>query len=109
MNEQTCRRLVRERSGEICEFCGRSRATDMHHRKARSQGGYWHPAGVLHLCHFDHMWITVHPAEAYRSGWSVRSRKDPSTTPVWIAGREWCLLTDDGDITPTRDIPEEVS
>jgi hypothetical protein len=98
VNEKKARELLAERSGGVCEMCARARATDMHHRKNRSQGGTWTPTNLLHLCHEHHMHVTVNPAVAYEQGWSVRSFADPARTPVWLARRGWSFLTDDGGI-----------
>jgi hypothetical protein len=42
-------------------------------------------------------------------GWSVRRGLDPAATPVWLAHREWCLLTPDGDVVAISEIPDEES
>jgi len=41
---------VFERSGEVCEWCHRQRATQIHHIKKRSQGGKDDPDNLIHLC-----------------------------------------------------------
>lgn len=97
MNQQKARRIVKARSNGVCEICGGSQATDMHHRRNRSQGGQWAPENLMHLCHPHHMHITTHPAQAREQGWSVPSWADPATTLVWIYAREYVLLTPNGD------------
>lgn len=99
MNERKCRDLVYTRSNHVCEMCGNTRATEVHHRKNRSQGGQWTPANTLHLCTEHHRHVTVNPAVAYQQGWSVRSFADPASTPVWLARRGWSFLDDLGGIT----------
>lgn len=96
MNEQKAREVVKARSEGRCEVCWRAPATDMHHRKNRSQGGECAPENLLHLCHEHHMWITVNPKRAHEQGWTVASHEDPATTPVWVAGHEFVWLTPDG-------------
>lgn len=100
MGERTARKIVRARSGGVCELCQKQRATDVHHRKNRSQGGLWEPQNLLHLCHDEHMRITTSPALSYERGWSVRSGHDPATQPVWLAGHGWSLLRADGSVAP---------
>lgn len=97
MNERRARRIVADRSNGVCERCSRARATDMHHRKNRSQSGAWSPSNLLHLCHRCHMEVTVNPRIAYEQGWSVPSYADPTTTPAWVAGWGFVLLTDSGE------------
>jgi hypothetical protein len=97
MNENTARRIVRERAEGRCEICWTAIGTDMHHRKNRSQGGVWSPENLMLLCHTDHMWITVNPRMAREQGWAVPSHADPANTLAWIAGREYVLLTTTGN------------
>ena len=96
MNEKKCRVIVRERSGSVCEICSRARATEVHHRKNRSQGGQWTPENCLHLCSEHHRHITTHPQAAREQGWAVPSFRDPADVPVWVARRGYVLLTDTG-------------
>lgn len=107
MNEKEARRLVYDRSGRVCEVCGRARATNWHHRKNASQGGLWCPSNGLHLCGSGttgcHGKITVNPRIARERGWSVPSWGDPGETPVWVAGRGWVLLKDDGGFGEQED------
>lgn len=97
--ERLGRKQLRARSGGLCEMCGRRPATDAHHRRNRSQGGTWEITNLLHLCHQDHMTVTVSPALAYERGWSVRSTDDPARVPAWLAGRGFTYLTADGGLT----------
>lgn len=103
MNEKTCREIVRERSGSVCEMCGGARATEVHHRKNRSQGGQWAPANCMHLCSKDHRHVTTHPQVAREQGWSVPSHRDPADTPVWFAWRGFVFLDDTGNIEQTEE------
>lgn len=100
--ERPARRLLAARSGGVCEMDGRSPATDAHHRVNRSQGGRWEITNLLHLCHEHHMHVTVNPALAKERGWSVPGTQNPATAPVWIAGRGWTYLRDDGTYAPTE-------
>lgn len=101
MNEQKARRIVRDRSGGLCEVCASATAWEWHHRKNRSQGGLWSPENGLHLCSRDHRWITEHPASSWVKGWSVRGSGDPSITPVFMARWGYVLLTEDGSYIQT--------
>lgn len=72
--------LVKERSGGHCE--GRTvvcqgRASTVHHRKLRKQGGTHHPWNLLHLCHPCHQMVHAEPEYAYSRGLMVRSWQDP--------------------------------
>lgn len=100
--ERQGRKLLRLRSAGLCEMCGRRPATDAHHRRNRSQGGTWEITNLLHLCHQDHMAVTVNPALACSRGWSVRSTDIPADVPVWLAGRGFTYLTADGGTTTER-------
>lgn len=106
MNERKARAILYERSGHVCEMCGRARATNAHHRRNRSQGGRWSPENLLHVCGTGatkcHGLITCNPAIAKERGWSVSAYADPAETPVWLANRGWHLLKADGSIEPTE-------
>lgn len=95
--ESEARRLVRERSGGVCEVCGAQRATNYQHRKNRSQGGQWSASNGLDVCGSgttgDHGYIHAHPAESYERGWSVKGAYDPAEVPVQT--RHGLVLLDD--------------
>jgi hypothetical protein len=97
MSEAKARKVVKARSEGRCEVCLTAPATDMHHRRNRSQGGRWTPENLMHLCHSHHMHITVNPKRAREQGWTVPSWADPATTAVWVAGREFVFLTSTGN------------
>lgn len=98
MNERECRQITYARSSGACEKCGLQRATEWHHRKARSQGGLWLPSNGLHLDHQCHMEITDTRAVFYDNGWLVKSWQNPAEVPVLHHQWGLVLLTDDGDI-----------
>jgi hypothetical protein len=99
-NERTTREAVAGRSGGYCEYCGH-RATNMHHRVNRSQGGGWSPVNILHLCGSGttgcHGFFTHQPELAYEMGVSVHRADDPAAIPVRTP-TQLLWLTD--DITP---------
>jgi hypothetical protein len=94
--ERKTRVAVRNRSDGICERCGSAEATDMHHRKNRSQSGKWHPANIMHLCALCHVEITAHPNESVERGHTVLSHQEPTDVPVLYRSAR-VFLTDDGD------------
>lgn len=106
MQENSARLAVRQRSGGICEKCGAAQAREWHHRQNRSQGGLWTAANGMDLCTSCHRYVTEHPEESYRNGWSVRSTADPAEVPVLVTTHpggayglpeiEWRLLDDKG-------------
>lgn len=102
MSEARARRLVAERSGGVCERCGRARAGEWHHRVNRSQGGRWTASNGLHLCGTCHGWVTAHPeaAAAPGCGWALRSWQDPLAVPVRLHLWGLVLLDDCGCFTP---------
>ncbi len=93
--ETKTRPVVRERSNGVCEKCDRARATEMHHRKNRSQGGLWHPANIVHLCSLCHVEVTCQPAEARECGFAVFSHQNPAAEPLLYRG-VLTLLDNDG-------------
>jgi hypothetical protein len=108
VNETTARRIVRQRSGGDCELriagvC-EGRATNLQHRKNRSQGGQWTPSNGLDVCGTGtrgcHGFIHQHPAMAREKGWTVPSWADPEKTPVemwmWGSMQVFALLDNQG-------------
>jgi hypothetical protein len=102
--ERNARKVVRTRSGGICEICGNAQATNFGHRKNRSQGGQWSASNGLDLCGSGttgcHGHATVNPALARSRGWAVLSTDDPAEMPVFLASQGWVFLLDDGSTTP---------
>ena len=110
---------LKERANGCCEACGKSGATNAHHRINQSQGGPDTLSNLLLLCGSGttgcHGWITVNPSSAAALGYTVtlarlgEISKDkpitPANVPVWRFSRElgtheWVLLDNDGGITP---------
>lgn len=84
----------------MCEFCGKRRLEEMHHRKFRSQGGKWSPSNIIGLCWQCHKKATVQPGWAYRLGLSVSSHVEADQTPVCVWYNELrVLLNDSGTYT----------
>lgn len=64
---------VRRRSGWECERAGCfSKASHLHHRLMRSQGGAHTVENLLHVCPPCHRYIHDHPEESYEKGWLIR-------------------------------------
>ena len=101
--ERNARKIVRQRSQDHCEIGLGCIATEVHHRMNRSQGGSWNPSNLLHLCASHHSHVTTHPQAAREQGWAVASHQDPARTHVWLSGRGFVFLTDDGQITDSED------
>lgn len=96
------RDLVRERSGGVCERCGRL-GSNMHHRIPRGMGGTKTKdvASVLiFLCGSGttgcHGWVESHRSEAYETGMLVRRGSDPSYVPIVNLYGSSYYLTNDG-------------
>lgn len=81
-DERSTRPAVSGRSGGICEYCRKRRATDKHHRVSRGVGGPWNPANILDLCRHCHREATEHPDWAKPLGLIVKRGEDPETVPV---------------------------
>lgn len=97
------RKVIARRSGDICELCGRRRATNYHHRLRAGQGGREHAGNGLHLCGSGttgcHGAVHRNPQRSYANGWLVRSGVDPLLMPVWLMtghGERYVQLGDSG-------------
>lgn len=95
--ERQARKVVRARSLGLCELDGRAPATEMHHRRNRSQGGAWTASNLLHLCSAHHLHVTTNPQASRDQGWAVPSHREPSGVPVWLARLGWVFLDDHGN------------
>ena len=99
------RKLVRERSGGLCEACGDEPAVLHHHRRPRRRDG-WRPgtneaSNALHLGVDCNERIEVDDRlGALELGQLLHADQDPAAEPVLRRG-EWVLLTDDGRYEPT--------
>lgn len=101
--EKEARRLVRERSGGVCEICGSQRATNFQHRKARSHSGIWSASNGLDVCGMGnafgcHGYIHQNPGLACEAGWTVKSWDDETLIPVQTV-HGVVLLDDEGGFT----------
>lgn len=98
--ERIARKLVRERSGGLCEMCGALPATNFQHRQNRSQGGQWTSANGLDVCGSGttgcHGRIHANPATAMRKGWTVSREHDPVEVPVFLRRFGLVLLDNEG-------------
>jgi hypothetical protein len=95
--EKRGKRLVKKRSGGLCEVCGERRAAEWQHRKRRTQGGTWCPSNGLHCCVSCHSWITGNGLAARPGGWNLWRRDVPADEPVLRRG-SWVRLTPDGGL-----------
>lgn len=99
--------VVRARSLDRCEVCGRRKGDSFGHRVKRSQGGTWAPSNGIRLCGDGtrgcHGWCEAHPVLAQTFGWALPGHADPAASPallrpaMWAPG--WYLLRDNGDYT----------
>lgn len=112
------RRILRERSGGVCEVCGAARATEASHRRPRGMGGtsltHRHgPAWVIDACHDCHQGrIERHRVEALAHGWLLDAGQDAAATPAWLTliyGTGWWFLLDDGGYSWGPDAPAPVT
>lgn len=99
-------KLVLARAAESCERCGFAPPSQLHHRKPRGAGGTSDPAinlpsNLLALCAPCHLEVERDRDVAREQGWLVRNEHNPANRPVWLAGRGYCFLTDDGSIHDT--------
>lgn len=95
---------IEERSGGLCEGCGKRPATEKHHRKYASRGGESSVENALHLCGMgNHTGChgIAHSGEGAELGFSVHSWEEPSLVHVLYRGSlRW--LTFDGGTTTDR-------
>lgn len=82
------RPIVAARSGGICEVkldgrC-RRRATHVHHRKLRGNGGDNAIENLLHVCSSCHSRLHGLGSLSYEHGWLVESWNDPAVVPVQV-------------------------
>ncbi len=96
-------RIIKARSGGICEGCGNAPAREMHHCQYRSRLGPSVAGNALHLCgwgnHTGCHGKAHDGAKAEAIGWSIRSRHDPLLVPklVFIHGLpQWVRFDNDG-------------
>ena len=76
---------VAERSGGVCEGCGKLPATNMHHRLYRGRGGKDEVVNLLHLCGMGNVngcHGRAHTGEGEHLGWSCPTSVDPSDQPA---------------------------
>ena len=86
---------VEERSGGVCEGCGKRRATQKHHRLFKSRGGRDEVVNLLDLCgsgnHTGCHGEAHTDLERQIHGWSVPSGEKPGNRPVLYRG-QWVYL-----------------
>ena len=94
------KKVIRERSGGMCEGCAKVRASHIHHRLYKSRLGRGNVANGLHLCIKCHG--LAHTLFGEQQGWSIRSRFDPLKVPVSHAVHGLVMFDDDGGFTTTN-------
>ena len=95
------RAAVQERSGGVCEACGRTRAVTIHHRQYRSRGGSHDVHNLIAVCGFGNTsgcHGVAHTGEGETYGWSVPSWARPELWPAWRWDvRSWVIYYDQPD------------
>lgn len=82
--EEQGRIAVRQRSQGRCEGCGQAGDLQWAHRVRRGQGGLWHWANGLDLCHRCHAFAHQQPHLAQGLGWELLPGADPTVHAAWI-------------------------
>lgn len=90
--------VVHGRSEWVCEMCGKARASEHHHRRARGMGGTRREStseasNCLHACRNCHRVAEMNRDLAKTLGWLVDQYSDPASTPVVYRG--FPVLLDD--------------
>lgn len=102
------RRLLYERTGGWCEWCGThlwEDTFDAHHRRLRSRGGSWALSNLVAVhpwCHTNQpKSIHMQPRLAKVRGFMVSAWSEPDSIPVELpTGLYWLL--DDGERHPVQ-------
>lgn len=110
-SQSRARRLVRLRSGGMCEVCGVSRATNYQHRKGKAHctpAELWAVSNGLDVCGHGnlsgcHGLIHQNPTGAIANGWTVPSWVDPHRVPVFRLS-QLVVLDDDGSFEPYEEV-----
>jgi hypothetical protein len=91
---------VVNRSGGVCEGCGKREASDIHHRQFKSRGGKDIVQNAILLCGWGNNanegWChgrAHNDPGAVIDGWTVASWDDPKSKPVMYRG-QWAYLLD---------------
>lgn len=98
---ERARAHVVERSGGLCERCGRP-GVEVHHRRRRRETSTGDPHAVenlLRLCRPCHAWAHADRIEALEAGVAVASTVDPAAVPVAL--RLWGVMPARVFLTPT--------
>ena len=99
------KKTIRERSGGVCEACGKVPATQVHHRLYKSRGGRGNVANGLAVCGFGNAGGChgiAHTAKGEQQGWSIRSGFYPLKVPVSHATHGLVTFDDDGGFETTN-------
>jgi len=94
------KKVIRERSGGMCEGCAKVRASHLHHRLYKSRLGRGNVANGLHLCVKCHG--AAHSLFGEQQGWSIRSGFDPLKVPVSHGVHGLVTFADDGGFETTN-------
>lgn len=84
IGEKKTRLIIAERSGGVCEICGKAPFTDAAHRSPRSQGGLWSPSNLLAACRPCHAGNHSHPTRAVENGWHLAMGSIPLEEPTTL-------------------------
>lgn len=88
------REVVRERQGGQCLRCG-NRASVLHHRKRRREGGHGYE-NLVALCNTCHVSVHKHPTVSQEHGYIVPTHvEDVGSVPL-KSFMGWVLFDNDG-------------
>jgi len=99
------KKTIRERSGGVCEACGKVPAAQVHHRLYKSRGGRGNVANGLAVCGMGNSagcHGAAHSLFGEQQGWSIRSGFDPLKVPVSHAAYGLILFDDLGGFEATN-------
>jgi 5-methylcytosine-specific restriction protein A len=96
------RAIIRERANFYCEYCGKKRGTEIHHRRPRAMGGTARDSsntasnGLL-LCGDCHRWAESKRTEALLQGVLLLQIQNPLKSSVKYRG-QYVYLDDRGNL-----------
>lgn len=86
-------RFILDQPG-LCERCGKTRASEAHHRKLVSEGGPDVASNLAALCRQCHSWCHTHPSAARKGGWIVTAWADWEVKALLLWDGSMVLLDD---------------